>query len=392
MIIAGFEPKYMPMAKQLYEELIRVKQNNPYLKRSKMYLDEIIMREGKFEPAMMASKYNNSNSMQYKAMMQELLNSIEDKEYEQIIRMKKIYFGIYPSIVKRFGYESIEQIYNMVNSKMIAYYLKTNQCKQLNAVIKDISNDVLLLLIRDKNNIDNLFGCMKELPQDRTYNIAKNVYSKTKNSIVYFYLEQVAILLNKYDDAFAFSQKLDMFSGAKILSDEFLYRFLIYSNRNNAKNMQKFFAYARANPEFIVNNKENPMIIDFYYQYYLYLLKEDEEAEAVDILHKLYERQNSMNARIYSPFVEMELARFAKLDDNYDKALEYLKYGLNIKRLKDGQSLDRKIKKEDLAYIYYHIAKIYEYQNKKNRYKDMINRCKRLKNVDSYYKKMCAKL
>ncbi|MEA2016960.1 MAG: hypothetical protein U9N59_00810 [Campylobacterota bacterium] len=392
MIVAGFEPEYMPMAKILYEELIQVKQNNPYLKRSKMYLDEIIMREGKFEPAMMASKYSSSESMQYKAMMQELLNSIEDKEYEQIIRMKKVYQSIYPSIVKRFGYDSIEQIYNMVNSRMIAYYLETNQCKQLNAVIKEISNDVLLLLIEDKKNIDNLFGCMKELPQERTYNVAKNVYSKAKNSMVYFHLEQVAILLNKYDDAFSFSQKLDMFSDADILSDEFLYRFIIYINRNDSKNIQKFFGYARANQEFIVNNNDNPLIIDFYYQYYLYLLKENEEELAIDILYKLYERQNIMNARIYSPFVEMELAKLAKLDDNYDKALEYLKYGLNIKRLKDGQSLDRKIKQEDLAYIYYNMAKIYEFQNKSNRYKDMIKKCKRLKNVDSYYKKMCDKL
>ena len=392
MKVAGFEPKYMPKAKMLYEELIQVKHNNPYLKRSKMYLDEIIMREGKFEPAMMAAKYSSSESMQYKAMMQELLNSIEDKQYEQIIRMKKIYFGIYPSVVKRFGYDSIEQIYNMVNSQMIAYYLKTNQCKQLNSVIKDVSDDVLLLLIEDKDNVYNLFNCMKELPQERTYNVAKNVYSKAKNSLVYFNLEQVAILLNKYDEAFAFSQKLDMFSGADILSDEFLYRFLIYTNRNNGQNIQKFFAYARANQEFIVNNKNNPIIIDFYHRYYLYLQKESEEEESLDILNKLYKKQNSMNARIYSPFVEMELAKYAKLDDNYDEALKYLKYGLNIKRLKDGQSLDRKIKKEDLAYIYYNMAKIYEYQNKNNRYKDMIKKCKRLKDVDSYYKKMCDKL
>lgn len=392
MIVAGFEPKYMPMAKKLYEELIQVKQNNPYLKRSKMYLDEIIMREGKFEPAMMASKYSSSESMQYKAMMQELLNSIEDKKYEQIIRMKKVYQSIYPSIVNRFGYNSIKQIYNMVNSQMIAYYLSTNQCKQLNSVIKDVSNDVLLLLIKDKKNVDNLFGCMKELPQERTYNIAKNVYSKTKNSMVYFYLEQVAILLKKYDDAFSFSQKLDMFSDAKILSDEFLYRFLIYLNRDKSQELQKFFRYARANPEFIVNNRDNPLIIDFYYQYYLYLQKENEEELSIDILHKLYERQNTMHARIYSPFVEIELARLAKLDDNYDKALEYLKYGLNIKRKKDGQSLDRKIKPKDLAYIYYHMAKIYEFQKKNNRYKDVIKKCKRLKNVNSYYKKMCDKL
>ena len=392
MQIAGFQKEYLSMAKAIYGELIQVKQNNPYLKRSKMYLDEIIMREGKFEPSMMASKYSDSESMQYKAMMQELLNAIEDEKYEQILRMKKIYEGIFPSIVKRFGYTSIKDIYDMVNSKMIQYYLQTNQCKQLNAVIKDVSDDVLLLLIEDKKTTDNLFGCMIELPEDRTYTIAKNVYSKAKNNTVYLYLERVAILLKKYDEAFAFSQKLDMFSDAEILSEEFLYRFLIYSNKNNSQAMQVFFAYARQNPEFIVNNKDNPVIIDFYHRYYLYLLKEQEDEEAIAILNKLYDAQNKMKARIYSPFVEIELAKYAKLDDNYDEALEYLKYGLNIKRFKDGQSLDRKIKPEDKVRIYYEMAKIYEYQKKNNRYKDAIKKCQRIKNVDSFYKKICDKL
>jgi len=392
MKIAGFQKEYLPKAKQIYEDLIQAKINNPYRKRAKMYLDEIIMREGKFEPSMMASKYSGSETMQYKAMMQELLNAIEDEKFEQIIRMKKIYQGIFPSIVKRFGYESIEQIYNMVNSKMIKYYLQANQCNQLNIVIKDIADDVLLLLIKDEKTVDKLFSCMIEVPDERTYKVAKDVYGKAKNNRIYFYLERVALILKKYDDAKAFSQKLDMFSDADVLSDEFLYRFLIYANEDNSQAMQNFFAYARANPEFIINNKNNPLIIDFYHQYYLYLLKEKEENEAVAILKDLYKKQNEMKARVYSPFVEIELAKYAKLDDNYDEALEYLQYGLNIKRLKDGKSLDRKIKDEDLVHIYYEIAKIYEHQGKKNRYKDAIKKCQRIKNVDSFYKKMCDKL
>jgi len=392
MLIAGFEKEYMPMAKELYEELIIKKENNPYLKRSKMYLDEIIMREGKFEPVMMAAKYSDSDPMQYKAMMQELLNAIEDEEYEQIIRMKKVYAGIYPKIVNRFGYESIDQIYNEVNAKMIKFYLQTKQCIQLNTIIKDVSDEVLLLLIEDERTVDNLFSCLIEQPEIRAYTVAKNVYNKARNSMVYFYLEQVAISLNKFDDAFKFSQKLDMLSNSEILSDEFLYRFLIYVNKNDPKSMQKFFAYARDNQEFINNNQNNPLIIDFYYKYYLYLLKENEEEEALVILTDLYKKQNEMKARIYSPFVEIELAKNAKLDDNYDLALKYLKAGLNIKRMKDGRSIDRKIKKEDLARIYYDMSKIYEFQNKKNRFKAIIKKCQKLENVDSFYKKMCDKL
>ncbi|MDC0932346.1 hypothetical protein OAR97_00730 [Arcobacteraceae bacterium] len=392
MEIAGFEKEYLPLAKNIYEELIQMKGNNPYLTRSKMYLDEIIMREGKFEPAMIAAKYSAYESMQYKAMMQELLNAIEDEKYEQIIRMRKIYNSIYHSIIRRFGYESIEQIYNIVNSRMVQFYLETKQCKQLNNVIKDVSDDVLLLLIQDKKNIHSMFSCMLDLPEERAYIIAKNAYGKAQNSEIYFYLEKIAIALNKFEDAQSFSQKLDMFSDSKLLSDEFLYRFLINTQKNNPLSMQNFFAYARANQEFVINNENNPLIIDFYYEYYLYLLKENEEEEAISILNKLYEKQNDMNARIYSPFVEIELAKYAKLDDDYETSLGYLKYALNIKRLKDGKSIDRDITNDDKARIYYEIAKIYEFQKKNNRYKATIKKCQNLKNTDSFYKKMCDKL
>jgi predicted negative regulator of RcsB-dependent stress response len=392
MEIAGFDKKYLAKAKAIYEELIQLKYSNPFKKKAKMYLDEIIMREGKFDPAMMASKYNDSETMQFKAMMQELINSMEDEKYEQILRMKKIYYGIPELIVKRYGYESMDQIYNMVNSRMVQYYLNTNQCKQLNMVIKDISDDALLLLLKDQKSIDELFDCMLELPDERTYRTIKNVYAQVKDAKVNFYLERVAIALKKYDEAFTYSQKLDMFSEPKILSKEFLYRYLIYRNQKNSQALQRFFAYARSNPEFIIDNENNPKIIDFYHSFYLYLLKEQEEQEATDILKKLYTIQNRMKARVYSPFVEIELARYAKLDDDYDQALEYLQHGLHIKRQKDGRSVDRYISDDEKARIYYEIAKIYEYQKRENRYKDAVRRCNRLKNTDSYYKKMCEKM
>ena len=392
MLIAGYEKEYLPMAKSLYLDLIKNRDKNPYFKRSKMLLDEIIMREGKFDPQMISAKYSESESMQQKAMMQELINAMEDEKYEQIIKLKKVYSNINKSIINRFGYESLGQIYGIVNFKMVKYFLQSGQCQQLNELIVDIKDDVLLSLIEDDETTDNLFSCMLEEPLLRTYYIAKKTYSVSKNSKVYFYLERIAMMLNKYKDAFEFSQKLDMLNDGNILSQEFLYRFLIYGKKNNNSSMQKFFTYARENQEFIINNETNPLIIDFYYQYYLYLLKQDEENEAFDILNKLYEKQNKMNARVYSPFVELELAKYAKLDDKYDEALEYLKYGLNIKRKRDGKSIDRKIKKEDLAHIYYEIAKIYEYQGKQNKYKDIIKKCKSLKNVDSYYKKMCDNL
>ncbi|MEA3352287.1 MAG: hypothetical protein U9Q33_00520 [Campylobacterota bacterium] len=392
MSLSGFETRYMQKAKEIYEDLIQVKEDNPYLKRAKMYLDEIIMREGKFDPQMVAAKYGDSDIMQYKAMMQELLNAIEDEKYEMVIRMKKVYSTVPKRIVNRYGYDTMEEVYDIVNFKVIEYYLKSGECKYLNDIIKDVSDETLTYLLKSDETTEQFFGCMLELPEKRTYNIAKNVYSKSKNAKVYLYLERVSILLNEFEDAYLFSKKIDMVNDGDILSKEFLYRFLIYGNKKSAYSMEKFFSYARENREFITNNEQNPLIIDFYYQFYLYLLKQKEESEAFTVLNKLYNKQNEMNARVYSPYVELELARYAKLDDNYDKSLQYLHEGLNIKRMKDGKSIDRKIKKEDLAQLYYEIAKIYEYQGKENRYKLMIKKCKSLKDIDSYYKKMCDKL
>lgn len=392
MSLSGFEPEYMDKAKKIYEELIQYSEGNPYFKRAKMYLDEIIMREGKFDPQMIAAKYSNSESMQHKAMMQELINAIEDEKYEQIMRMRKIYYDLNKEVVKRFGYNSMDELYDIVHFRMIKDYLNSDQCPQLHTVLKDVKDDTLMLIIEDPKTTQNLFDCMLELPNKRTYTIAKNVYGKSKNGDVLLYLEKVAIKLKEFNDAEKFSQRVDMIKDPTTLSKEFLYRFLIYGAKKNSASMENFFAYARKNQEFISDNETNPMIIDFYYQYYLYLLKQNEEDEAVAILHKLHDIQNEMKARVYSPFVELELARFAKLDDNYDLALKYLKHGLNIKRERDGKSIDRKIKKEDLAQLYYEMAKIYEYQNKKNRYKTMINKCQNLKDVDSFYKKMCDRL
>jgi len=392
MKLAGYEKEYLPMAKSLYEELIKVKYDNPYLKRSKMFLDEIIMREGKFDPQMIATKYSLIESMQYKALMQELLNAMEDERYEQIIRMKKIYGSIYKPIVNRFGYDSIEQVYNIVNARMVKYYLKSDQCQQLNNVIKSVPDDALRLLIKDKEATIALFSCMIEMPDKRSYTVAKNIFSRSKNSLVYLYLERVALLLNKYEDAFSFSQKIDMLKDEDILSEEFLYRFLIYGNKKSSYSMEKFFGYARKNQEFIVNNKDNPLIIDFYYQFYLYLLKEKEEDSAIEILHKIYDKQNVMNARIYSPYIEIELAKYAKLDEDYDLALDYYKFGLNIKRMKDGRSIDRKISENDLSHIYYEMAMIYKLKNKKNKFKMIVKKCKNLKDSTNFYKKMCDKL
>lgn len=66
--------KYLLLAKELYKDIINDYPNGIYFEKSKMFLDEIIMREGKLDPAVLATKYQSSESMQQKVLLQELLN------------------------------------------------------------------------------------------------------------------------------------------------------------------------------------------------------------------------------------------------------------------------------------------------------------------------------
>ena len=62
--------------------------------------------------------------------------------------------------------------------------------------------------------------------------------------------------------------------------------------------MEKFFIYASLYPNFIKLNESNPVIIDFYHDYYLYLLKNEDKKEANEIIKKLYDKQKDFKAFI----------------------------------------------------------------------------------------------
>ena len=114
-----------------------------------------------------------------------------------------------------------------------------------------------------------------------------------------------------------------------------------------------------------------------------YLIKNNNNLKAQEILKKLYHKQLNMKAFIYSPFVEIEMAKLAKLDDNYKQALVYLQEALLHPRvISDNQK----------AHIYFEMSKLYKKFNKKERYKDIINKCKVLQNANNFYKKMCDQL
>jgi tetratricopeptide (TPR) repeat protein len=380
------DPKhtYMMKAKKLYKELYNDFPQGEYIKKVKMNIDEILMREGKIEPATLALKYKNSASMQQKVLLQELLIQKQKKKFELILKQKKIYRGISNRIAKRFGYKDMNEIFDEVNIEMIKDYLSTGKCNQLNKALKTARRETLNMLIEDKKTKYDFFQCLTEVPYERAYLIAKDAFNKNRDAKVYLYLEKMALALNLPQEALEFSQKVDMVNDDKIKQEEFLIRFEVYAAQNDPISMQKFFYYASSHPEYIKANENNPIIIDFYYQYYLYWLDKDDKQKAYEILKKLNEKQIEYKARVYSPFVEMELANIQKENGNIKEAIKYLEIALK-------QS--RNIKNQDLAKIYYELSKLYDSLGDINKSKDVIFKCQELKGIDdNFYKKMCDKL
>lgn len=106
--------------------------------------------------------------------------------------------------------------------------------------------------------------------------------------------------------------------------------------------------------------------------------------KAQDILTKLYDKQNSLKAYVYSPFVELELAKIEQTNNNNEKALDLL-----LKSIENA----RRIKPNDLAQTYYSIIKLYEEFDNNIKKDEYINKCKSIENTqDSFYKKMCDEM
>ena len=149
-----------------------------------------------------------------------------------------------------------------------------------------------------------------------------------------------------------------MVNNKNVLEKEFLYRYLILKAKADGISLDKFFFYANLNPDLIEANTSNPLILDLYHDYYLYLLKNDEKDKADKILEKLYEKQKNLNVFIYSPFVETELAKIQKDLNNSQKSLDYLLEAINN---------TRKIRPNDEVKIYYEVSKLYDVLNNKEK-------------------------
>jgi len=376
--------KYLTKSKELYKDIINDYPDASYFKKSKMYLDEILMRERKINPAVLATKYENSESMQQKILLQELLNDKFQKKYDLILKSKKIYKKISNTITKRFGYESVDSIFDEVNIDMIKDYLSRGKCFLLNNALKTSRNETLELLIKDEKIKYQFFECLIEVPYEKAYLLLKETFNNSRDANIYLYLERMALVLKKYEEAVNFSAKVEMVDNKEVLSKEFLYRFLVLNEKNDSLALDKYFNYAYQNQNFISDNKNNPLIIDFYYSYYLYLLKKDLKDEALKILEKLYTKQNETKAHIYSPFVEIELSKIEQKNNNNRQALNLLL---------DALEYTRRMKPNDLAQTYYEIIKLYEEFNNNLKKEEFINKCKSIENTeDSLYKKMCDEM
>lgn len=375
---------YLEKAKELYKDIINDFAQGAYATNSKMYLDEILMRQGFLSPTVVEAKYPQSEAMQQKALLQELMNDKKDKKYELIIKTEKVYRKISDEIVKRFGYESMSHIFDEINIELIKDYLAEGKCFELNDVLKTSRQETLEKLIEDESVKYNFFECLVEVPYEKAYHQIKETFNKTRDANIYLYLERMAFSLDLKDEALDFSTKVEMVNDRAVLSKEFLYRYQILKANTNDIEMEKFFSYTQLNPDFITQNESNPIIIDFYNDYYFYLLKNQNQKLANEILKKLYNKQNELKAFIYSPFVEQELARLAKEENKEQETIDYLLESL---------SNPRKIQPNDEVKIYYDILNSYDKLGNKQKKDEYILKCKEVKDsVDSLYKKMCDEM
>jgi hypothetical protein len=375
--------EYILEAKEYYKDLVSASADNNYKQQSKVTLDEILLREGKITPSIILAKYSQDETMQDKALLQEVLNFAKNHDYASIDKFKKVYKNINISTCKRFGYPDIKSVFAMIDAQMIKYYLDNNKCNEINKLFKTLDSFSIKKIVNETNETIGVLTCMLEDPNKETFTPVNDALKETKNGMAYILLERIAYMLRDYDKALEITKRIDMLNDENIKSIEFLDRFLLYGSMNNSFSMDKFFTYAKAHPKYLEDNRDNPPIIDFYYHYYLYLLKEKKEAEAKTILKKLYGTQKEMKVFVYSPYVELQMAMEAKLNDNYNGALRLLDEGLNN---------PRRVKPNYLVELYYQKAQIYKFKKQQNKYKDMIDKCKGVEKADNLYKDMCNKL
>eukprot|EP01029_Cantina_marsupialis_P011247 TRINITY_DN25161_c0_g1_i1.p1 TRINITY_DN25161_c0_g1~~TRINITY_DN25161_c0_g1_i1.p1 ORF type:complete len:306 (-),score=35.07 TRINITY_DN25161_c0_g1_i1:54-851(-) len=262
-----------------------------------MYLDEILMREGNIEPAVLATKYQSSEAMQQKVLLQELINDWKKKNYEIILKSKRVYKKVSNTIAKRFGFETVDAIIDEVNIDLIKGYLKSGKCFLLNEALNSARSETFELLIKDEKTKYDFFECLIEVPTEKSYLQLVETFNNDRDPNIYLYLERMALALKKYEEAENFSAKVEMVNNEEVLSKEFLYRFLILFEKNDTVALDRYFDYAHRHPEFIEANTNRPIIIDFFYHYYLYLVKKGLENKTMERKTKYNESRKSQREK-----------------------------------------------------------------------------------------------
>ena len=371
---------YLKLAKILYKDIIDNYPKSVNFDNSSMFYDEIKMRQKAILPNEVADKYPDNEAMQNKALLQELINNNFNKKYEDVIKMKKIYQDIPKDVLKRFGYENVDELLDISHLGLIKEYLKEKDCIKLSVILKDLKTDIFKDVIDDDSLKDEFINCIREVPSIENYKQFKNIFKDTKDLDVYLILEAMALDVEEIDDALYYSSKIEKSKDKEILKEEFLYKYQILKIDNNTGKLDKFFKNSLENNDLIEANIEKPIIIDFYYDLYLYLIKEGKEEEAFKILNSLNNKQNEFKAFVYSPFVESELSRLLKKQNNFQGAVNYLVLALEHAK---------NIKPEDEVKLYYDILTLYDNLGQKEQKEIYLQKCKNINIEDNFYKNMC---
>ena len=371
---------YLKLAKILYKDIIDNYPKSVNFDNSSMFYDEIKMRQKAILPNEVADKYPDNEAMQNKALLQELINNNFNKKYEDVIKMKKIYQDIPKDVLKRFGYENVDELLDISHLGLIKEYLKEKDCIKLSVILKDLKTDIFKDVIDDDSLKDEFINCIREVPSIENYKQFKNIFKDTKDLDIYLILEAMALDVEEIDDALYYSSKIEKSKDKEMLKEEFLYKYQILKIDNNTGKLDRFFKNSLENNDLIEANIEKPIIIDFYYDLYLYLIKEGKEEEAFKILNSLNNKQNEFKAFVYSPFVESELSRLLKKQNNFQDAVNYLVLALEHAK---------NIKPDDEVKLYYDILTLYDNLGQKEQKEIYLQKCKNVKIEENFYKNMC---
>jgi hypothetical protein len=344
-------------------------------------LDEILLREGVLDTNILKRKYRHSISMKQKIMLKEMLNLIRDERYEEIFEQRKYFDKINDSIARRFGFKNMDQVYAKAQKLLIIKQLKNAECLKVKKSLQKSSPMIFDVLLDDNKTKEPLFECMIEQPFDEGYDKIIYLYKDTQDAQTIHKLEKIAYSSKKYDDAYKFSRKVEFLNDTKVMQKEIFDKFLTYTAIKKYGVKDEFYRYMELHPTLIEANLEEPMIVDLFYSYVMYLKQQKRNKKLKTALLNLYNAQMSLDIRVYSPFVEINLAKQHIQDLEFDSAFEVYYNGLEVRHIKQRQK-DR---------IYYELSKLYKQIGNFTKYNYTLDLCQKSKD-NNMWNKLCKKM